>query len=96
MEFDSKINAYIEANQDHANELFNIARQHRLTYMALNESAMRLYEPVLRWFEEKKLYDDCLKYVYKNIPDCLERALYIHTIMDKEKKNVPTKKIRKR
>ena len=67
-----------------------------MTYMALNENAMRMYEPILKWFEEKKLYDDCLKYVYKNIPDCLERTLYIKTIMDKEEKSAPTKKIRKR
>jgi len=33
MEFDLKIKAYIEANQSYADELFIIARQHRMTYI---------------------------------------------------------------
>lgn len=48
MEFDAEINAYIEANQDYANELFNIARQYRLTYMAINARAMEMYKPILK------------------------------------------------
>jgi hypothetical protein len=83
IEFDTKIQSYIEANQSYADELFNIARQHRITYITLNKNAMNLYKPVLNWFEEKKLYNECIRYMYKNIPDCIERTLYIKTLIDK-------------
>lgn len=86
MNFDTKTKAYIEVNQHHANELFAIARQHRITYMALNERAMNMYKPILEWFETKKQYDDLIKYVYDNIPDCVERVLYLHTIINRQEK----------
>lgn len=80
IKFSNKINRYIESNKLHADKLFSIAESHKLTYMALNERAINLYRPILKWFEDRKQYDECLEYVNKNIPDCLERNMYISYI----------------
>lgn len=32
-EFDSQMNAYIEANYDYAKKLFDLAKDHKMTYM---------------------------------------------------------------
>lgn len=85
MKFDDKILAYIQSNQDSANELFKIAKQHKMTYMALNERAMNIYKPILEWFEKKELYKDAREYAYKNIPDCLDLNLYMMHINYLEK-----------
>lgn len=84
--FNTEIKAYLEMNLDHANELFAIAKQHRLTYMALNERAFALHKPVIDWFLERDLFDICIDYMHENIPDCIERTLSVKTVLDKQKK----------
>ena len=82
IEFPSKIMAYLEANEDYAQEMFKIAKQHRMIYMTLNEKAMELYKPVIEFFEEQKEYDEAIKYVTKNCPDCIERVFVINRLLD--------------
>lgn len=82
IKFDDKISAYIEANKSHADNLFRIARDHRATYMTLNSQAIRVYRPILEWFIKQHLFDACIDYIYANIPDCLDRVLFLKRVQD--------------
>ena len=57
-----------------SDNLFRLALDHRLTYMALLDNAWKDVAPVVQWFIDQKLYNDGMKWLYDNIPDCVNRS----------------------
>lgn len=92
-EFPTKIKAYLEANEEYAKEMFAIAKSHRMIYMTMNEKAMGLFRPVIEFFEKEEAYDEAIEYLYKNVPDCLERTLVITRLIDLSEGKNPKIKI---
>ena len=84
---DTKEKAYIEFNKPHADELFVLARQHRITYMTLNKAAFDLYRPILEAIEKEEGSDEVIKYLHDNVPDTAERTLYILSVMKRNNSN---------
>lgn len=86
----TRINANLEAGESsHAIELA-AWETHKHIYMMLSNSMAKRIRPAVDWIAANEGHSEAIKYCHEVLPDCIERSLMIHHLINTDQTKTDT------